>query len=154
FRHLHEVERAYDAGDLDLHARVTWRRPVAAVHSNGSSSAPESPEPAAAFEEEGLPVSEASDAAFPDPELDGAVTYESIQTTPGRIIFNTALPEDFEFVNDVVGKRKRSLASIVGVLADNYDRADVAESLDRIKDLTFRYAARSGLTISIDDVKT
>ena len=30
----------------------------------------------------------------------------------------------------------------------------MAESLDRIKDLTFRYAARSGLTISIDDVKT
>src|SRR6202012_1068297 len=32
--------------------------------------------------------------------------------------------------------------------------AVVAESLDRIKDLCFRYAARSGLTISIDDVKT
>ena len=30
----------------------------------------------------------------------------------------------------------------------------MAESLDKIKDLTFRYAARSGLTISIDDVKT
>jgi DNA-directed RNA polymerase subunit beta' len=154
FRHLHEVERAYDAGDLDLHAWVTWRRPVAAVHTNGSTPVAESPEPAAAFEEEGLPASETSDAAFPDVEQDGAVAYESIQTTPGRIIFNTALPDDFEFVNEVVGKKDRSLASIVGVLADNYDRADVAESLDRIKDLTFRYAARSGLTISIDDVKT
>jgi DNA-directed RNA polymerase subunit beta' len=30
----------------------------------------------------------------------------------------------------------------------------VAESLDRIKDLGFRFATRSGLTISIDDVKT
>jgi DNA-directed RNA polymerase subunit beta' len=148
FRHLHEVERAYDAGDLDLHARVTWRRPVAAA--NGSSP-------------NGSNGSEASDAAegldaFVVAEAldDGAngLTYESIETTPGRIIFNTALPEDFEFVNDVVGKRNRSIGSIVGVLADNYDRAEVAESLDKIKDLTFRYAARSGLTISVDDVKT
>ena len=30
----------------------------------------------------------------------------------------------------------------------------MADSLDKIKDLTFRFAARSGLTISIDDVKT
>ena len=117
FRHLYEVELAYDAGDLDLHAQVNWRRPVAATNGD---------EP----------------------------TYETISTTPGRIIFNTCLPADFEFVNTVVGKRDRSIASIVGVLADNYDRAQVADSLDKIKDLTFRYAARSGLTISIDDVKT
>ncbi len=116
FRHVYEVEHAYDAGDLDLHARVNWRRPLAP--HNG-------------------------DAAF-----------ETIATTAGRIIFNTALPDDFEFVNDIVGKRNRSIASIVGVLADNYDRSQVADSLDKIKDLTFRYAARSGLTISIDDVKT
>ena len=149
FRQLHEVERAYDAGDLDLHARVSWRRPVAAVPTNGShpNGAAVAPEAAAGFEEEGLPASETDDAAFSESEpgeLNGAVAYESIQTTPGRIIFNTALPDDFEFVNEVVGKRARSIASIVGVLADNYDRADVAESLDRIKDLTFRYAAQVG----------
>ena len=72
----------------------------------------------------------------------------------GRIIFNTALPEDFQFVNDIVGKRNRTIGSIVEVLAERYPRVVVASSLDRIKDLCFRYAARSGLTISIDDVKT
>ena len=35
-----------------------------------------------------------------------------------------------------------------------YAKADVAESLDGIKNLCFRLAAQSGLTISIDDVKT
>ncbi|MGH9166120.1 MAG: DNA-directed RNA polymerase subunit beta', partial [Acidimicrobiales bacterium] len=35
-----------------------------------------------------------------------------------------------------------------------YNKAEVAESLDRIKDLGFRFASQSGLTISIDDVKT
>src|ERR671920_1715116 len=32
--------------------------------------------------------------------------------------------------------------------------AVVASSLDAIKDLSYRYASQSGLTISIDDVKT
>ena len=126
FRHVHEVEQAYDAGDLDLHARVTWRRPVPAAEG------PEGDDGAA----------------------NNGAGYEAIETTAGRIIFNTALPGDFRFVNDIVGKRNTSLGVIVGELADNYGRAAVAESLDKIKDLTFRYAARSGLTISIDDVKT
>ncbi|HMC40989.1 MAG TPA: DNA-directed RNA polymerase subunit beta' [Acidimicrobiales bacterium] len=116
FRHLYEVERAYDAGEVDLHAKVTYRRPV---------------------------VGE-----------DGEAAYDEIETTPGRIIFNTALPADFEFVNDIVGKRNRSIGSIVEVLAELYPRVAVASSLDAIKNLCFRYAARSGLTISIDDVKT
>ena len=73
---------------------------------------------------------------------------------PGRIIFNTALPDGFPFVNDIVGKRNRSLGSIVEVLAERYSRVVVADSLDKIKDLCFRYATQSGLTISIDDVKT
>ena len=127
FRHLFEVERAYDAGEVDLHAKITYRRPIAgSVPARDGSADPEGDRP----------------------------NYEQIETTPGRIIFNTALPDDFEFVNDVVGKRNRSIGSIVEVLADRYPRVTVASSLDAIKDLCFRYAARSGLTISIDDVKT
>ncbi len=53
-----------------------------------------------------------------------------------------------------MGKRNRSLSQIVEALADQYPRSIVATSLDAIKDLCFRYAAQSGLTISIDDVKT
>ena len=64
------------------------------------------------------------------------------------------LPSDFGFVNDVVGRRATSIGSIVEQLAANYPKAVVAESLDAIKDLGFRFATRSGLTISIDDVKT
>jgi DNA-directed RNA polymerase subunit beta' len=119
FRHLFEVERAYDAGEIDLHAKIKYRKAIVGADPDGD-------EPA----------------------------YEEIDTTPGRIIFNTALPPDFEFVNDVVGKRNRSIGSIVEVLAERYPRVTVAASLDAIKNLCFRYAAQSGLTISIDDVKT
>jgi len=77
-----------------------------------------------------------------------------VRTTAGRLLFNTALPDGFPFVNEVVGKRHRSIGSIVEELSDGYPRVAVADSLDKIKDLSFRYASQSGLTISIDDVKT
>jgi DNA-directed RNA polymerase subunit beta' len=144
FRHLYEVEHAYDRGDVDLHARVTWRRPL--VVAGGA----EAGENVAAIDD---PDGAGIDAVTSNPVAD-AEPYEQIETTPGRIIFNTTLPEDFPFVNDIVGKRNRSIGSIVEVLAERYPRVAVADSLDKIKDLCFRYAARSGLTISIDDVKT
>ena len=124
FRHLHEVERAYEAGDIDLHAPIKWR-PNFAVVADG--------------------------------EWDGdqAPAVEEIETTAGRIIFNTALPDDFEFVNDVVGKRNRSIGSIVEILAERYTRVVVADQPrpDQGPHLPLRGRV-AGLTISIDDVKT
>jgi DNA-directed RNA polymerase subunit beta' len=84
----------------------------------------------------------------------GDTEYIETETTAGRLLFNTALPDGFPFVNELVSKKARSIASIVEEIADAYPRKAVAESLDRIKDLGFRYATQSGLTISIDDVKT
>ena len=43
---------------------------------------------------------------------------------------------------------------IVERLAEQYRKAEVAEALDGIKNSCYRYAAQSGLTISIEDVKT
>jgi len=127
FRRLHEVEAAYEAGDVALHAKVMLRR-----GPNGFPFA--------------IRNVDKSDQEVEEPE--------AIETTPGRIFFNAALPADFGFVNDVIGKRATSIGSIVERLAANYPKAIVAESLDRIKELGFSFATRSGLTISIDDVKT
>ena len=43
---------------------------------------------------------------------------------------------------------------IVERLSDNYPKAVIASSLDAIKNLCYRFASQSGLTVSIDDVKT
>ena len=43
---------------------------------------------------------------------------------------------------------------IVERLSDNYPKAMIASSLDAIKNLCYRFASQSGLTVSIDDVKT
>ncbi|MDP8992438.1 MAG: DNA-directed RNA polymerase subunit beta' [Actinomycetota bacterium] len=133
FRHLHEVEQAFESGDVDLHAKVKVRVPVS---SNGSSAAVNGTVPSGAA------------------ASGGDISYEEIETTAGRLVFNTALPDDFPFVNDLVSKRARTIASIVEEIADNYPKATVGDCLDRIKDLGFRYATQSGLTISMEDVKT
>jgi DNA-directed RNA polymerase subunit beta' len=46
------------------------------------------------------------------------------------------------------------MTELVDVLARAYPKSVVADSLDKMKDLCFRYAAQSGLTISVDDIKT
>ncbi len=75
-----------------------------------------------------------------------------ISTTPGRVLFNEALPEGFGYINTCVDKK--GMTDLVDDLARNYPKKVVAESLDKLKDLCFKFATQSGLTVSIDDVKT
>jgi DNA-directed RNA polymerase subunit beta' len=81
---------------------------------------------------------------------------EERQTTVGRMLFEEALPADyiarFGHIDEAV--KKRDMGIIVERLAEQYRKAEVAEALDGIKNSCYRYAAQSGLTISIEDVKT
>ena len=81
---------------------------------------------------------------------------DAFDTTPGRMLFEEALPDDytdrFGHINEVV--KKKEMGVIVERLSDHYHKSQVAEALDKIKNLCYRYAAQSGLTVSIDDVKT
>jgi DNA-directed RNA polymerase subunit beta' len=95
-----------------------------------------------------LRVPELVDAAASN----GHAVYQ--KTTAGRIFFNQALPKEFPFVNDVVGKKNTTIGEIVQELSDNYPKAVVAEAVDQIKNNAFRYATQSGVTFSIEDVRT
>ncbi|MGE0000309.1 MAG: DNA-directed RNA polymerase subunit beta', partial [Ilumatobacteraceae bacterium] len=83
-------------------------------------------------------------------------TIDSFDTTPGRLLFEEALPADyparFGHVNHLV--KKKEMGVIVERLSDNYMKSDVASALDQLKNVCYRYASQSGLTVSIDDVKT
>jgi len=73
-----------------------------------------------------------------------------VETTVGRVLFNQVLPEELRFVNDVMDKEK-----LKDLVADCYYRLGperTAEMVDAIKDLGFKYATRSGLTIAIEDI--
>ncbi len=73
-------------------------------------------------------------------------------TTAGRILLNECLPEGYPYVNKPV--RKREMTDLVDHLAVEFPKAKAAASLDALKGLCFNWAMRSGLTVSIDDVRT
>ena len=75
-----------------------------------------------------------------------------LETTLGRALFNEALPTDYPFVDIEIDKKQLGL--IVNDLAERYPKVQVAHTLDALKDLGFRWATRSGVTISIEDVVT
>ncbi len=81
---------------------------------------------------------------------------EERDTTVGRVLFEESLPKDYikRFGHITETVKKRDMGIIVERLAEQYRKAEVAEALDGIKNSCYRYAAQSGLTISIEDVKT
>ena len=106
YRDFDDVMVAFDAGALDLHARVAVR-----------------------------------DAASGD----------WIETTPGRIVFNSVLPEETRRYDQVMDKKAlRNLVVEIHRLVGNDATAD---ALDNLKALGFEYATRSGITIGITDIK-
>jgi DNA-directed RNA polymerase subunit beta' len=86
----------------------------------------------------------------PEQEVNGSGVR--LETTLGRALFNETLPEDYPFVDREVSKRE--LGAIVNDLAERYPKVQVAATLDALKETGFRWATRSGVTISIEDVVT
>ncbi len=72
-------------------------------------------------------------------------------TTPGRLLFNTLLPEGFPFVNEPVTKSK--LREIVIQIYEHYGNARLVRFLDDVKDLGFHIATISGITLSLADLR-
>ncbi len=73
-----------------------------------------------------------------------------MRTTVGRIIFNRALPEELWFVNELLDRK--GVDAVVARCYKHLGRAVTSETVDNIKDLGFRYATRSGITIAISDI--
>jgi DNA-directed RNA polymerase subunit beta' len=74
------------------------------------------------------------------------------ETTPGHVILNSAFPDDFPFQNYLV--KKKEIASLVERCARLYDKKELAETLDALKDIGFTWATKAGVTIGLEDVTT
>ena len=83
-------------------------------------------------------------------EIGEAPSTRVLETTLGRALFNETLPADYPFVNEEVKKSK--LGEIINDLAARYTKVQVAATLDALKEAGFRWATRSGVTISFADV--
>ncbi|MBI2023818.1 DNA-directed RNA polymerase subunit beta' [Candidatus Giovannonibacteria bacterium] len=73
------------------------------------------------------------------------------ETSVGRLLFNSVLPEDFEFMNEDI--KKKTLEKIVSKLIVSYGMEKVAPILDKIKAFGYRYATVSGISWGMDDLK-
>jgi DNA-directed RNA polymerase subunit beta' len=78
------------------------------------------------------------------------INEEIVETSCGRIIFNSALPSDFGFVNEMMAKKQ--LQKTVATLVDKYGLEKMWEILDKIKSLGFEYATRSGISWGMTDL--
>src|SRR5499425_2189612 len=75
---------------------------------------------------------------------------EILETTVGRTLLNEIVPEQLRFVNQEL--KKKEITSLVGRCYNTLGNEATVHFLDELKDLGFRYATLSGLSIGIDDM--
>jgi len=74
-----------------------------------------------------------------------------IETSVGRILFNNALPDEIPFENAEVERNR--LRVLTGQCFRSIGNEGTAVVLDNIKEIGFKNATKSGVTIAINDVK-
>ena len=74
-----------------------------------------------------------------------------LKTSVGRIIFNDAFPKEIGFRNTTFDKStiKKIVADCAKILTDEA----MAEVMDRIKEMGFKFATKSGTTIAMSDIE-
>jgi DNA-directed RNA polymerase subunit beta' len=77
------------------------------------------------------------------------INRELIETTPGRIIFNDALPKGMPFINGTF--KKKGLENLVFFIYLKSGLAPTVETLDKLKELGFNQATQAGFSLGIDD---
>jgi DNA-directed RNA polymerase subunit beta' len=116
---------AFDLGQLELRAPIRVRT-ARAVAGSGKTEQPEL-------------------------NADGNPKARLIDTTVGRIIFNGVLPEELPFQNDTMDRPH--LREVVAMCYRELGQEVTAEIVDKIKDVGFHYATRSGVTIAIHEIQ-
>ena len=71
------------------------------------------------------------------------------QTTVGRVIFNELFPEDFTFQDQPMNKKR--LQTVMMDVYNRYGQEHTSIIADTLKDLGFRYATISGISIGMID---
>ncbi|MCK4715851.1 MAG: DNA-directed RNA polymerase subunit beta', partial [Candidatus Marinimicrobia bacterium] len=78
------------------------------------------------------------------------VNGKIIDTTPGRALFNRTLPKGMGYINELISKK--TVERIVGKVFQKVGNFEAVKFLDNLKNLGFKYATQSGVSISISDV--
>lgn len=81
---------------------------------------------------------------------EGELVYKIIETTVGRVLFNTVVPEQAGFINQVLNKK--ALRNIIGDILAVTDVPTTADFLDKIKAMGYDFAFKGGLSFSLGDI--
>ena len=122
FYSIDEVEMAYELGQVHIHAKIKLL----------------------------------TDTYFDDDHkryADNKPRRWLIETTVGRALFNRIVPAEMRFVNRVLdkGEVQRLVNQTYQVLGGDR-QAEVVAFVDDIKDIGFKYATRSGVSIAVSDI--
>ena len=71
-------------------------------------------------------------------------------TTAGRAIFNAIIPDELGYYDEIISKKK--LSFIIGESFVKAGNAKTVTLLDDLKDIGFKTATKSGISISISDI--
>ncbi len=80
----------------------------------------------------------------------GNAEAKTIETTPGRVIFNEIWPSQLGFFNKAAGKKQ--LSDIIWRCYQIAGPAETVATLDKLKELGFAEATKAGISIGISDM--
>src|SRR6202451_3012780 len=92
--------------------------------------------------------------AYDDQDLSHAepvnLNKQFLHTTVGRVIFNDHLPTDMPFINGLL--KKKGVQALVQYCYLRFGLEKTVQALDKLKELGFLYATKSGVSIGIRDM--
>jgi DNA-directed RNA polymerase subunit beta' len=80
----------------------------------------------------------------------GNAEVKTIETTPGRVVFNEIWPRQLGFFNKPAGKKQ--LSDIIWRCYQIAGPAETVATLDKLKELGFAEATKAGISIGISDM--
>jgi len=80
------------------------------------------------------------------------INNQFLETTAGRLIFNKIVPEPIGFVNETMVNAK--LKELVARIFSELGHQETVLFVDNMKDLGFKYATISGVSLAMDDFET
>jgi len=73
-----------------------------------------------------------------------------IETSPGRVLFNSALHPGLRYINKTINKKE--MGSLLDTAYDKVGQTAMVEMLDEIKTLGYRWSTYSGISLGVGDV--
>ena len=130
-----EVRVAYDHEEIDLHASIKVRMPVAAPEV--SEAVPES---------NGRSKGKKAAAQPQQPAM------ERVETTVGRVLLYEIVPPEVPFAEVNKTLKKKELGNLIDVVYRRAGNKATVIFADKLKDVGFEFATRAGISISIKDM--